>query len=114
MSAVLRAVRGVVAARSDSPAAARDAASNAAFLSGLGAAISIGGGAGSPRNRCQSPVTRKMAATASVGWAPTPSQYCARSELTSTTEGSCLGWYLPIVSIERPSRLVRASATTIR
>src|SRR5664280_1072907 len=78
------------------------------------AAISIGGGAGSPRNRCQSPVTRKMAATASVGWAPTPSQYCARSELTSTTEGSCLGWYLPIVSIERPSRLVRASATTIR
>ena len=85
-----------------------------AFLSGLGSATRMGGGAASPLNFCQSPVTRKMAATASVGWAPTPSQYCARSESTSMKEGSSFGWYLPIVSIERPSRLVRASATTMR
>ena len=85
-----------------------------AFLSGLGSATRMGGGAASPLNFCQSPVTRKMAATASVGCAPTPSQYCARSESTSMKEGSSFGWYLPIVSIERPSRLVRASATTMR
>ncbi len=85
-----------------------------AFLSGFGAATFMGGGAASPLNFCQSPVTRKMAATASVGCAPTPSQYCARSVSTSMKEGSSLGWYLPIVSIERPSRLVRASATTMR
>ena len=29
-------------------------------------------------------------------------------------EGSLFGWYLPISSIARPSRLVRASATMIR
>src|SRR5438128_1118075 len=50
-----------------------------------------------------------MAATASVGWAPTDSQYCARSLLTSMKEGSSFGWYLPIVSIDRPSRLVPAA-----
>jgi hypothetical protein len=55
-----------------------------------------------------------MAATASVGCAPTPSQYCARSLSTSMKEGSSFGWYLPMVSIDRPSRLVRASATTMR
>src|SRR3954469_1195679 len=85
-----------------------------AFLSALGAATFIGAGAGSPLNFCQSPVTRKMAATASVGWGPTPSQYCARSLSTSMKDGSSLGWYLPMVSIDRPSRLVRASATTLR
>src|SRR4051794_25434878 len=85
-----------------------------AFLSGFGSATFIGAGAGSPLNFCQSPVTRKMAATASVGCAPTPSQYWARSLSTSMKEGSSFGWYLPIVSIERPSRLVRASATTMR
>ena len=82
--------------------------------SGFGAATFIGGGAGSPLNFCQSPVTRKMAATASVGCAPTPSQYCARSLFTSMNEGSSFGWYLPIVSIDRPSRLVRLSLTTTR
>jgi hypothetical protein len=55
-----------------------------------------------------------MAATASVGCAPTPSQYWARSLSTSMKEGSSFGWYLPIVSMARPSRLVRASATTMR
>ena len=29
-------------------------------------------------------------------------------------EGSSVGWYLPISSITRPSRLVRESATTMR
>ncbi len=30
------------------------------------------------------------------------------------SEGSAFGWYWPISSIARPSRLVRESATTIR
>jgi hypothetical protein len=55
-----------------------------------------------------------MAATGSVGCAPTESQYCARSESTSISDGSRVGWYFPISSIARPSRLVRASATMIR
>ncbi len=29
-------------------------------------------------------------------------------------DGSFIGWYFPISSIARPSRLVRASATMIR
>src|SRR5699024_1106930 len=45
---------------------------------------------------------------------PTPSQYRARSPLMSMSEGSSVGWYLPISSITRPSRLVRESATTTR
>ena len=69
---------------------------------------------GSPRNFCQSPVILRIASTASVGWAPTESQYWARSETTSITDGSALGWYLPISSITRPSRRVRESATTMR
>ena len=68
----------------------------------------------SPENCCQSPVRLKIATTASDGCAPTESQYCARSESTSMTDGSFLGWYLPISSIARPSRLVRESATTMR
>ena len=35
-------------------------------------------------------------------------------ELTSISDGSFLGWYLPISSIARPSRWVRESATTMR
>ena len=50
----------------------------------------------------------------SVGWAPTESQYWARSESTSMNEGFSVGWYLPISSIKRPSRLVRESAPTMR
>ena len=42
-------------------------------------------GAGRPLNFCQSPVILRMASTGSVGCAPTPSQYCARSESTSMT-----------------------------
>ena len=69
---------------------------------------------GRPLNLCQSPVTLRIASTCSDGCAPTPSQYCARSELTSIREGSSVGWYLPISSMARPSRLVRESATTMR
>ena len=69
---------------------------------------------GSPLYFCQSPVIFSRAATASVGWAPLPSQYCARSLSIWMTEGSSVGWYLPISSIARPSRLVRESMTTTR
>jgi hypothetical protein len=58
---------------------------------------------------CQSPVIFSSAATASVGWAPLLSQYCARSLSIWMTEGSSVGWYLPISSMARPSRLVRES-----
>ena len=68
----------------------------------------------SPLKVPQSPVSLRSAVTCSVGCAPTPSQYCARSESISMTDGSWVGWYLPISSIERPSRLVRESATTTR
>ena len=43
---------------------------------------------GRPLNFCQSPVIFNSAATASVGCAPTDSQYCARSDVTSISEGS--------------------------
>ena len=69
---------------------------------------------GSPLYFCQSPVIFSSAATASVGWAPLPSQYCARSLSIWMTEGSSVGWYLPISSMARPSRLVRESMTTTR
>src|SRR5665648_966935 len=69
---------------------------------------------GRPLNFCQSPVILRITRTCSLGWAPTPSQYWARAESTSIREGSSVGWYLPISSITRPSRLVRESATTMR
>src|SRR6476661_4939588 len=69
---------------------------------------------GRPLNFCQSPVILRIAATASDGCAPTPSQYCARSETTSMYDGSSLGWYLPISSITLPSRFLRESTTTMR
>ncbi len=69
---------------------------------------------GRPLNFCQSPVILRIASTASVGCAPTPSQYCARSEVTSMNEGSSFGWYLPISSMTLPSRFLRESTTTTR
>jgi len=65
-------------------------------------------------NFCQSPVICSSFCTGSVGCAPTPSQYWARSESISIRLGSFFGWYLPIVSIARPLRRLRASATTTR
>ena len=75
--------------------------------------FSVPSAPGRPLNFCQSPVISKIFLTGSVGCAPTDSQCWARSELTSMNDGSAFGWYLPISSIARPSRLVRASATTI-
>jgi len=57
----------------------------------LGSATSSGGGAGRPLNCCQSPVFSRMRWTASLGCAPTESQYWARSELMSISDGSLLG-----------------------
>ncbi len=91
------------------------AAVKASFLSAFGAAVfSVPSAPGSPVNFCQSPVILSRTRTGSVGCAPTESQCCTRSEFTSMNEGSAFGWYLPISSMARPSRLVRASATTIR
>src|SRR5690606_19801425 len=95
-------------ASSSPPIASKDG--RAAFPSGWRS----GAGAGSPLNFCQSPVFCRMARTASVGWAPTPSQYATRSLAASITDGLYVGWYLPISSMARPSRRVRASATTMR
>ncbi len=110
-------LRGVVAPSLAlaAPAASLAAVSKIAFLSAFGSATrSVPSWPGRPLNFCQSPVIFRMAATGSVGCAPTPSQYCARSESTWMSEGSWVGWYLPISSIARPSRLVRESATTMR
>ena len=91
------------------------AAAKRSLRSSRGAAVRrVPSAPGSPVNFCQSPVTLSRTRTGSVGWAPTDSQCWTRSEFTSMREGSALGWYLPISSMARPSRLVRASATTIR
>src|SRR5262249_55471567 len=91
------------------------AAANACFLSGRGLAVlRVPSAPDRPLNFCQSPVISSSLRTGSVGCAPTDSQYWARSESTSMREGSSLGGYLPISSIARPSRLVRAAATVIR
>ena len=96
-------------------AAAFRAAAKVSFLSTAGALVRrVPSAPGSPLNFCQSPVIFRIVITGSVGCAPTDSQCCARSELTSMNDGSSFGWYLPISSMARPSRLVRASATTIR
>ena len=50
---------------------------------------------GRPLNFCQSPVIFSRAATASDGCAPTPSQYWARSEVTSMSDGLLLGLVEP-------------------
>ena len=97
-----------------SPMFSLTAAAKTSFLSSLGAAVfSVPSAPGRPLNFCQSPVISKIFLTGSVGCAPTDSQCWARSELTSMNDGSAFGWYLPISSIARPSRLVRASATMI-
>ena len=65
---------------------------NRSALDFLGSAtFSVPSVPGRPLNFCQSPVTFSRASTASVGCAPTDSQCCARSELTSMNEGSAFG-----------------------
>ena len=108
-------VLAVVAPSLGSSEACLLAASKMALRSGRGAAKRrVPSVPGSPLKVCQSPVIFSSAITCSVGCAPTPSQYWARSRLISMSEGSSVGWYLPISSIARPSRLVRESATTMR
>src|SRR5665811_226198 len=63
----------------------------ASALSRFGAANSSVRSCFSPLKVSQSPVSLSSATTASVGCAPTPSQYCARSETTVMTDGSALG-----------------------
>src|SRR3954469_1487307 len=60
------------------------------------------------------PLVRSRVATVSEGWAPCSSQWGARSSSMLIVEGSVCGLYWPIVSIVRPSRGERLSATTMR
>src|ERR1035437_3277063 len=107
--------RFVVAPSLGSDMADLVAASYSAVLSGFGSRRGrVPSVPGRPLNVCQSPVIFSSAATCSVGCAPTPSQYCTRSELISMIEGSWVGRYLPISSIARPSRLVREFMMTTR
>src|SRR6476469_615363 len=60
------------------------------------------------------PLVRSRVATVSDGWAPCSSQWRARSSSMLIVEGSVCGLYWPMVSIVRPSRGERLSATTMR
>src|SRR5271165_6058272 len=60
------------------------------------------------------PRMRRSLRTVSVGWAPRASQLRARSSSITIVEGSVWALYWPIVSITRPSRGERWSATTTR
>src|SRR5258707_10560282 len=60
------------------------------------------------------PLVRSRPATVSEGCAPCSSQWRARSSSNSISDGLVCGLYWPIVSIVRPSRGERLSATTIR
>src|SRR4051812_45245468 len=74
------------------PSASASAALNRSSLLGLGSlTFSVPSVPGSPLNFCQSPVIFSSASTGSVGWAPTPSQYWARSESISMRLGSSFG-----------------------
>src|SRR6478752_2321521 len=104
-----------VASPDGAPSAAASAALKRSSLDGLGSlTFSVPSAPGRPLNFCQSPVIFSSCSTGSVGWAPTPSQYWARSESISMTLGSSFGWYRPMISMARPSRRVRASATAMR
>src|SRR5919108_5651186 len=58
------------------------------------------------------PLVRSRVATVFVGRAPFSSQCFARSSSITIREGSGCGLYWPMVSIVRPSRGERWSATT--
>src|SRR6187200_638932 len=96
----------VVASPVEAPSASARAALNRSSLDGLGSLTrSVPSAPGRPLNFCQSPVIFSRLSTGSVGWAPTLSQYCSRSEPISMMLGSSLGWYRPMTSMARPSRL---------
>ena len=81
-----------VASPDGAPSAAASAALKRSSLDGLGSlTFSVPSAPGRPLNFCQSPVIFSSCSTGSVGWAPTPSQYWARSESISMTLGSSFG-----------------------
>jgi hypothetical protein len=53
-------------------------------------------------------------ATVSEGWAPTLIQCSARSNFMEKLSSFFNGWYVPISSMNFPSRGLRQSATTMR
>src|SRR4051794_11457345 len=92
---------GVVASVLGPPWASASAALNRSSLLGLGSlTFRVPSAPGKPLNFCQSPVIFSSCRTGSVGWAPTDSQYWARSESISMRLGSSFGWYRPMTSIE--------------
>ena len=50
------------------------------------------------------PILEKRLRTVSEGIAPCPSQYRALSSSMAISAGSCLGSYVPMFSMKRPSR----------
>src|ERR1700730_12795983 len=83
---------GLAASVVGAPSASASAALNSSSLVGLaGADFRRPSAPGIPLNFCQSPVIFNSLRTGSVGWAPTESQYWARSELISIRLGSSLG-----------------------
>src|SRR5690606_8339252 len=67
-------------------------------------------------NFCQTPARSSTWRALSDGWAPRESQSKARSSSTLISSASVLamGLYVPTVSMNRPSRAARESATTSR
>jgi hypothetical protein len=61
----------------------------------------------SSANFSQIPIFTMRLRTWLEGWAPTRSQWRARSSSISINEGSSSGWYLPMFSMKRPSRGLR-------
>ena len=60
------------------------------------------------------PSLDKILRTVSDGCAPFLNHFIANSSSTLTDAGLVVGFYVPITSIERPSRGARESAATIR
>src|SRR5688572_22700588 len=82
-------LRAVVAPALGSLAASLRASLKISSLSRLGSlTFRVPSVPGRPLNFCQSPVILRIFSTASVGCAPTPSQYSARSATTSMYDGS--------------------------
>src|SRR5699024_7161476 len=105
----------VTASPTGALSASASAALNRSSLERLGSAtFRVPSAPGRPLNFCQSPVTLSRLSTGSVGWAPTLSQYCTHSESMAMRLGSSLGRYRPMVSMARPLRRVRESATMTR
>jgi hypothetical protein len=65
-------------------------------------------------NSSHTPVAVRSFCTCSVGWAPCASHASAFSPSMSMNDGSWRGAYLPMISMKRPSRGERPSATTTR